>query len=248
MNFIGKGETLKLLENSLLNARVLPQLTFTNNEWHFAKQNWHEVIRESAWMLGKVIVRSCASDEDQKVGSLAGKYHSVLNVSGISQIQKAIKLVLDSYGESRDDDKVFIQPMLTDIDISGVVFSQEPNFNSPYFVINYDDFSRKSDTITSGMCQQSKLAYIARSFSTRARGWKAKVVALMYELEILFNTNQLDIEFAITSRGDLYLFQVRPLVIECRRSFWMIRLSLSKSCNPSRASLLCLIYPCFYWV
>ena len=40
--------------------------------------------------------------------------------------------------------------MITNVKMSGVIFTHDADNNSPYYCINYDDISGKSDTVTSG--------------------------------------------------------------------------------------------------
>ena len=59
--------------------------------------------------------------------------------------------VISSYGKRVDNrDEILIQRMIDDVSMSGVVFTHELNHGSPYYVINYDDVSGLTDTVTSG--------------------------------------------------------------------------------------------------
>ena len=53
-------------------------------------------------------------------------------------------------GGKNPADQVFLQPMLSDVSLAGVAFTRNPNGAGPYFIINYDDSSGRTDIVTSG--------------------------------------------------------------------------------------------------
>lgn len=143
-----KAETLKLIYRKLENAKVLPQYTFTVSEWkskeekikkEFLKLDWNECV----------IVRSSSLAEDTEQISQAGKYKSILNVSGQSAFQNAVEEVISSYDDNNNLNEILVQPMLSDISICGVAFTLDPNTMGNYYVVNYDD-SGSTSVITSG--------------------------------------------------------------------------------------------------
>ena len=93
--------------------------------------------------------------------------------------------------------------------MSGVIFTREANYNSPYYVINYDT-SGKTNIITSGKNNTSiQTEYIFRNkidISTKFKGLLQSVKIL----EKIMNSNRIDIEFA-KKNNKWILFQCRPL-------------------------------------
>ena len=54
-----------------------------------------------------------------------------------------------SYGKLVPNSQVLIQPFVTDVAMSGVIFTCDL-VGAPYYIINYDDVSGRTDSITSG--------------------------------------------------------------------------------------------------
>ena len=45
--------------------------------------------------------------------------------------------------------------MIKDVNASGVIFTKNISNGAPYYIINYDDLSGKTDTVTSGVDKYS---------------------------------------------------------------------------------------------
>lgn len=204
-----KSQTLKNLQNNLKNAKVLDLYAFTIAEF---RENPPQCIQniKNHFSKGCFIVRSSALSEDQSALSNAGKFHSVLNVT-LENLQSAINEVIFSYGEKPNPkDEVFIQPMLTDVAISGVFFTKHPKTGAPYYVINYN-LEGDTTAVTSG-AKACHTYYIAHSAQSNSDQRFNQLIVLANELIDKLNNPNLDIEFAFTKAGDLFLFQVRPLI------------------------------------
>ena len=212
--FETKANTLKVLEKNVKKAIILPQFSFTVSQWTAGKKNINNIwFNRPQWSFQKLIIRSSSLNEDGNDESKAGKYLSVKNVISDRNINEAINQVIDMFDLGSGHDQVFIQPMLQDIKISGVAFTKDPNNGSFYYIINYDDHSGKSDTVTSGYGKNLKIFYHVKYSSDPVVKWKKELIALLRELELFFKNENLDVEFAIDKNMNLYLFQVRPLVI-----------------------------------
>ena len=96
--------------------------------------------------------------------------------------------------------------------MSGVLFSHELASGAPYYVINYDDVSGTTDSVTSGVGEYSnRTLYIRRKGkSIRSERFKSLISAVI-ELEEALKTNHIDIEFAMNDKLEPILFQARPL-------------------------------------
>ena len=205
-----KAETLQWLQGRLRHASVMPLHLLHRDRWDDNRRSCITAIMEHPWASGDVIVRSSALGEDSEGASAAGKYTSILNVSGIEQLEDAIDTVTASYNRHNPEDQVLIQPMVSDVACSGVVFTRDPAKGSPYYVITYDDSSGRTDTVTSGNSDNLKTLYCARAKAAESKF--SSLLKAVDELETIFSSDTLDIEFAIKQSGQICILQVRPLV------------------------------------
>ncbi|MCP4923428.1 MAG: hypothetical protein GY915_05270, partial [bacterium] len=114
-----------------------------------------------------------------------------------------------------DEDEVLIQPMLQNVTMSGVLFTQDPRTGAPYYIINYN-LEGDTTAVTSGK-SACEAHIVARSVKNLPNEKFEKLVSLARELEIKLKDNSLDIEFAFDKEGSLFLLQVRHLIlnVEC---------------------------------
>lgn len=88
-----KAETLNTLRNQLQFGHVLPQVTFTIEDWTSNKNNIVNVIKNTLGCKFPLIIRSSALSEDTSKFSFAGKYTSIPHVKNMQQLVDAIKQV-----------------------------------------------------------------------------------------------------------------------------------------------------------
>lgn len=159
-----KADTLKLLYRSLKNAQVLPQYTFTVDDFYKKENQILQGFYTLEWN-SRVIVRSSAQNEDTDETSQAGKYESIADVAGKEAFKRAVETVIGSYDDDDPDNQVLVQPMLEQVSICGVAFTLEPNTAGNYYVVNYDQTGSTAG-ITSGQEEAGVLYY-------RFKGWDA---------------------------------------------------------------------------
>jgi len=214
VSFSTKARILEELLPLVKHSHIEPQVRFNSEEWLKDSQKCLDEIYE-AFKGTPVIVRSSAINEDTTSSSKAGAFVSVLNVdSGNPEALKtAVQQVDGSFDDKNSANEIFVQKFATDVRISGVVFTKDMDTLAPYYVINYDDQSRRTDTVTSGSTTSLKTLILFREAASLDPSIAAIIKAIQ-ELESLLNNTALDVEFALDKNGRVTIFQVRPIVVE----------------------------------
>jgi hypothetical protein len=186
-------------------------------------QKYQEDIAESIqkqFGKEKLIIRSSSINEDQYEKSNAGYYESVSDVDSrnkkaiISSIQRVIRSYKRS-GSFSAKDQVLIQSQTTNVNKSGVIFTRNMQTNTPYYLINYDDESGKTDTVTGGEAHKSLYLFKQNNVSDYPAVWR-KLMLAVQEIENYLPGMILDIEFAEKADGTIIIFQIRPLAANSR--------------------------------
>lgn len=213
VEFGTKAETLAQLYGKLNYGKILPQVSFTVREWKNEKCDvfWDCCIRELESRV--FIIRSSALNEDTAMASQAGKFESVGNVRNVQEFTNAVNKVIASFDNTDGNNQILVQTMLENVVACGVAFTLDPNTMGNYYVINYDE-SGSTSAITSGNGQQDKLLYVFKGMEDTVQpDYIHQLCLVLKELEDLSGQESLDVEFAVTECGELYIFQVRPLCI-----------------------------------
>ena len=223
-NFIlgTKAETLSRLKNMIKISKIYEQVSFTVGDWDSKKEECLKNISEK-FLNKKLIIRSSAINEDSFNESNAGKYLSLLNISQSNKniLIKSIQKVINSYSLNHKYNQVLIQEMVSKLKISGVITSRTLNRGSPYRVINFDDQSKLTDTVTSGSSAETKTIFVLKKKKILKKKYFIfnKLIKAMEEIEEILNFDSLDIEFAITENNKIIILQVRPIVIDQTKNF-----------------------------
>lgn len=217
-----KAETLENLASVVRTARVLPMLYFPVDEWRADRERLLDAVANRPWGRRPLIVRSSTRHEDEPDTLMPGGYLSVAGVTGREELGAAVEAVIASYRERSDvlgdlgDQLVLIQPLVLNAAMTGVVFTCDPNTGSPYVVVNYEEGGDPA-AVTSGSHGRLRTCYVWKHARSSYRDPRlSALVELSRELEQLVGLDSLDIEFAFDRAGELYLLQVRPLVVEVR--------------------------------
>ncbi|WP_165857681.1 PEP/pyruvate-binding domain-containing protein [Marinobacter sp. JSM 1782161] len=213
-----KAQTLRRLQGLITHSRIEDQVSFTVAEWQSEPQGVLERIRRKLGARA-LVVRSSALTEDGFASANAGAYTSVLGVDGASPeaVKTAIAEVAASYPDNDPRNQVLVQPMVDKVCASGVAFTRTLAHGAPYYVINYDDITRSTESITSGASRDHKTLLVYRGDGVEGARLPRpvdKLLPALRELEGLLDYDSLDVEFAISEGGQVHVLQVRPIAVE----------------------------------
>lgn len=205
-----KAKTLLDLATVIRSAKILPMIKFSVQEYARQKQ---EIIDACLTAFETdMIVRSSSSREDTSMKSQAGVFESILHVKQkAADLDNAISKVITSYGENISGaDEVFVQPMLQNVSLCGVVFTADLDTLAPYYSINYDE-TGSTNSVTGGAGMELKTWVAYKHLDTIDDSKFKQIIVAAQECEAIFNSHCLDIEFAYVGET-LYILQVRAIV------------------------------------
>ena len=211
-SFGTKATTLERLAGVLHHATLCEQIVVRTADWVHRRERLVDLIIDS-FSSRRLAVRSSAANEDGWNQSMAGVHLSYVSVPCVAHdIAIAVDGVFASYTEPCDEDEVLVQPMVEAVVISGVVVTRELNTGSPYYTINYDDFSGRTDTVTGGSESKTLLVHRGQTDALKSHRFRLLIQSVL-ELESVTGSSELDIEFCITRDDGIYILQVRPLTV-----------------------------------
>ncbi len=213
-----KAETIKEIYDiqHIIGAKVLKPFYFSYEKWKKDQNLIWKTMETEFTGVSRIIVRSSAKNEDSEQESFAGKYESVISDKKRDTFFETVDKVFASYGKPDLDDQVLVQEALEEVECSGVVFSREPNMGAYYFVINYDDQTGSTSSVTSGYGTETKLFYwFSMDNQYPNNSYLCTVCKTVEKLIRCTGRDALDIEF-LFAKGEFYVLQVRPLVLTGR--------------------------------
>lgn len=215
-HFGTKAETLERVKPLIQKSTVPDLYYFTVADWEQSEDIVLKAIKKH-FQEKSLAIRSSASNEDGQFRSMAGAFESHLDVNGNDEeaVRAAIQLVIQSYS-GNPYDQVLVQPMLKDVALSGVMMTYDLDTGAPYYILNYDDESGKTDRITGGI-GVNKTVVVHRDFALShiESPRVAHIIEMTRELEQICGPREpLDIEFAQTKDGRLYLLQMRRISVQ----------------------------------
>ena len=204
-----KAKNLKRLK---LKKASIPKLKIYKSKYFF--NNKKKIIKNiNNFFKAKVAIRSSSHEEDQIKKSNAGKFKSYLNINPKDHLllEKKIFQVIKSYKTKVKNSEFFVQNMVKDIKISGVVLTRNLENFVPCFNINY--FSGADSTnVTSGKKGSRNLIYFDnRKYKINQKF--QKLILVVKEIQKVSKTEDLDIEFIIDKNKKIHILQVRNLIV-----------------------------------
>ena len=209
-----KAETLLRLKPRLVGAQIPESCHFSAGQWLAQRDEMLNAIQQQFESV-LLAVRSSALVEDGAKSSNAGAFLSRLKVrcSDRDELAAAIDNVVASMtGHPRD--QVLVQSMAEDIALSGVIMTFDMVHGAPYYCIEYEDETGRTDMVTSGAGIHKGLYVYRDANPALIRSPRvAAFLELARELETLCACASLDIEFGMGKGGALILFQVRRIAL-----------------------------------
>lgn len=219
MNFSTKAKNLLYLKTLNLRKSKIPK---------FYKFTIEEIFRNKKLLINfltknlskKISIRSSFLLEDGKNSSMAGEFEGLADVNNNKKnLNKGISKLLKQYKKKTrakkiiNNSEILFQNHVTNSILSGVVTNYSINDGSEYYVINYDDSSNLTNTVTSGNKTGGRVIniYKHKFLGLRSKKFK-KIVISIKEIEKKIGKNvKLDVEFALDKVGKLNIFQIRPI-------------------------------------
>ncbi len=176
--FTTKANTLNFLKYNLKKSKIEKLVIFTISDW---KKNEDEEIKkiQHEFCPNKIVIRSSAQGEDSFHSSLAGKYLSILEVDSNSKnkIRKAVNSVINSYDDKNTQNQILIQKQTTDVISSGVIFTHQPEFLAPYYIINYE-LGESTTSVTGGITDNVIKLFRGNKINEIPKEWKKLIIAV----------------------------------------------------------------------
>ena len=218
MKFFSKAKNLIFLKKlSLKNSKIPKFLKFSVQELEKNRDLALKIIGKN---LGKKIsIRSSFFLEDSDKSSMAGEFEGFNNVNNVNKfVNSCINNLILQYKKKTykinylKNSEILFQNYISNSKLSGVVTNYSIKDGSPYYVINYDDTSNLTNTVTSGGVNSGRAINIFRNNykGLRSKNFK-KVLNSIKEIESRIGNLPIDVEFAIDNKGILNIFQIRPI-------------------------------------
>ena len=217
MKLSTKSKNLEILRSLNLKKSYIPNfISIKVKEW--SKNN--EILKNVKSKLNdRLSIRSSFYLEDNKNSSMAGEFDSFLDIKNNKKniLYYADKLVQQYKKKSKYKyhyllSEILIQNYVGNSSISGVVTSKCLKDGTDYYVINYDDQTKNTSTVTSGNEKGTRVLNVFKKNTKSVRSEKfRKIICAVEEIESKFPKIPLDIEFALDDNGVINIFQIRPL-------------------------------------
>ena len=218
MKLSTKAQNLDILQKLRLQKSVIPKFfKYSVEEWILDKDRIIKILLEK--LNKKIIIRSSYILEDSEKNSMAGAFEGFSNVKNTKKnIFESVTNLIKQYKKKSKKklhylkSEIIFQNMILNTKLSGVLTNFCIKDGGFYYVINYDDVSGSTDSVTSGSKLGGRVINIFRDDTTGIRSQKLKkVIESTKEIEVKIGVKPIDLEFAIDKNGNVNIFQIRPL-------------------------------------
>ncbi len=208
-----KAESLERLRPMDHGALIGAMVAFTRAGWAEDRTAMLDRIAEEL-PVDRIIVRSSALSEDGWRTSGAGRHESIADIAPEREsVAAAVDRVFASYDEPSPLDQVLVQEMVRDVTMSGVVMTRTHALGAPYYVVNFDDATDRTDVVTAGGDARTILCLRGAELAPDVPPGIGPVLSAVQKIEGLVGHDSLDIEFAVTTGGEVHVLQVRPIAM-----------------------------------
>ncbi|MDC0859204.1 PEP-utilizing enzyme [Candidatus Pelagibacter sp.] len=210
MNLKSKAQTLKNLKlrySKIPTLKIFKCEDFVNNKRKIIN------IISRVFKNHKLAIRSSFENEDSQNASNAGKFKSFVNLdtNNKSNLEKKITEIIHSKKKFKSHEEFFVQKMVEHVSWSGVVLTRNLENYSKCININYSR-GHKTNIVTSGKIGSKSLIYFENKRYPIPKKFK-KLYRSIREIKKIISENDLDIEFAVDKNGDVFILQVRKLIV-----------------------------------
>lgn len=216
MKFSTKAKNLFELSKLNLKNSIIPKFykysvkTLINNEGKII-----EFLNKK--LNKKICLRSSFFYEDGKKNSMAGEFEGYSNINNNKkEIKIGIRKLIKQYKQKTklknifNNSEIIFQNYISESVLSGVITNKCIKDGSDYYVINYDDTSNSTDTVTSGSKSGGRVLNVFKHKTNHLRSKKfKKIITAVKEIEKRVGNHPLDIEFALNKKNEFFLFQIR---------------------------------------
>jgi glutamine kinase len=218
MKFLSKGKNLSNLKSLNLQKSKIPKFyNFSIDEILKNKKKIIDLVFNE--LKKKISIRSSYFLEDNYFSSMAGEFDGLYNIQNTKyNILKGISYLAEQYKKKNSSKKIYLQSEiifqnhLTSSIMSGVLTNKCIKDGTDYYVINYDDTSNLTNTVTSGGKNGGRVINIFKRNNDGLRSKKfKKIIDAVVEIESKVGNKPIDIEFALDDKNNVNIFQIRPI-------------------------------------
>ena len=210
-----KAETLIILNKKIKKFNIPKTFYFNVDNYHKKQKKILNNIKKN--FKNPIAIRSSNKFEDSKRSSNAGKFKSYLNVNpqNLPSVKNSINNVIKSYKKFQSkENQVLIQEMVKNVKFSGVCTSCDLETYFPAYQINYFK-GNDTQAVTSGKANTKKIIFVDNNkYKLKNKSFNS-LIKIIKKIKQFYNSH-IDVEFAISKNGKIFILQSRSIVIKSK--------------------------------